>query len=255
MKIRSFLMVIATLVMITGPAGAKDTITIFTEEFPPFQYSENGKIVGASAEIVEAIMTMANVPFKVKSYPWARSYALVQEQPNTMIYSISRRPAREKLFKWAGIIVPSRYSVFALKSRPEVKIGELEDMKKYRIGTTIEDARESYLVGKGFELDKFDRISGKNANTQNYMKLKHKRIDLWPMPDAVAFHIAKGAGDNPTAVLQKAFPLEEISKGGYYLAANLKTDPALFKKIKTALEKFTESDEYEAILKKWGIGN
>ena len=248
-------MAIAIFVMSVGPAGAKDAVTIFTEEFPPFQYSENSKIVGASAEIVEAIMAIANVSYEVKSYPWARSYALVQEQPNTMIYSISRRPAREKLFKWAGIILPSRYSVFSLKNRPEVKINALEDMKKYRIGTTIEDARETYLVDKGFELDKFDRISGKNANALNYMKLKHKRIDLWPMPDAVAFHIAKGAGDNPTAVLQKVFPLEEISKGGYYLAANLKTDPTLFAKIKTALEKFTKSGAYEAILKKWGIGN
>ncbi len=255
MKIKCLTVMIALFAMITGSAGANDSVTILTEEFPPFQYTEKGKIIGASAEIVEAIMTNAKVSYEMKSYPWARSYALAQEQPNTMIYSISRRPAREKLFKWAGIIVPSRYSVFSLKRRPKIKINVLDDMKKYRIGTTIEDAREAYLVGKGFDLDHFDRISGKSANAQNYMKLKHERIDLWPMPDAVAFYIAKEAGDDPTAVLHKVFPLEEISKGGYYLAANPDTDPVLFAKIKTALENFTTSDAYAAILNKWGIGN
>ncbi|MCP3943040.1 MAG: transporter substrate-binding domain-containing protein [Desulfobacteraceae bacterium] len=203
MKTILFYFVVSLCVLMTNISGADEKITIFTEEFPPFQFMENGKIVGASVDIVKAIMKKANVPYEIKTYPWARTYNNVQKEPNSLIFSISRRPAREGLFKWLGIIVPSRYSVFTLKGRSEVKVTALEEMKNYKIGTTIEDARESYLVSQGFKLSDFDRSAGDNANIVSYKKLKVKRIDLWPMPDAVAFYISKSQGDDPTTVLHR----------------------------------------------------
>lgn len=250
---RIAIMVMGLFFIFAAVSYASQTVKIFTEEFPPFQYSENGKITGASTEIVEAVMSKSKIAYEVKSLPWARSYSLAQETDNALIFSISRRPNREDLFKWIGIIVPSRYSVFKLKERSDINLTSMEDMKKYKIGTTIDDARESYLVGKGFSLDNFDRISGQNPNAQNYQKLKYKRIDLWPMPDAVAFHIAKSDGDEPNKVIERGLPLTEISKGGYYIAASLKTSDEIVTKIKSELDEFIKSDEYNKILKKWGI--
>jgi polar amino acid transport system substrate-binding protein len=230
-----------------------EPIHIYTEEFPPFNFTENGKITGMSTEIVEAVMKQAKIEYVIESLPWARGYQNAQDRPNALIYSMSRLPKREALFKWIGVITPSDYSVFALKERTDIEIKNLDDMKKYKIGTTLGDARETYLVSKGFELEKLDRVGGEEANVQNFQKLKTKRIDLWPMPDAVAYYILKKSGDDLDKVLRKVFELSELTTGGYYLAASLQTSDDVVNKLKNSLEAFKKTPDYKELLKKWGL--
>ncbi len=232
-----------------------DTITIYTEEFPPFNFTENGKMTGMSTEIVDIIMKQAALPYIIESYPWARTYQNALERPNALIYSMSRLTNRENLFKWIGSIAPTNYSVFALKKRKNINIKSFEEMKKYKIGTTLGDAREIFLVNKGLDIEKFDRIAGSDANVQNYKKLKLKRIDLWPMPDAVADYVVKKIGDNPDVILKKVFALTELSSDGYFLAANLQTPDEIVNRIKSSLEEFKKTQEYQNILNKWGAVN
>lgn len=228
-------------------------LTIYTEEFPPFNYTEGGKIKGASTEVIEAIMDKSGMDYEIKSYPWARTYHLAQQQENAFIYSISRRANREALFQWVGEIVPSNQSVFALQNRNDISVNNLDDLKKYKVGTTLNDARESYLTSKGFNKSDFKQLSGGDSYLFNYKKLKAKRIDLWPMPDAVAFHLAMKEGDDPAKVLRKVISLADISQTGYYFAASLKTDPAVVSQLSKALESFKDTAEYQDILSNWGI--
>lgn len=230
-----------------------ESFVIFTEEFPPFNFSENGRITGVSTEVVEAVMKRTGFDYEIKSYPWVRAYGVSQKRPNSLIFSISRQTKRENLFKWIEVIVPSVHSVFALKKRSDIQAITFEDLKKYRIGTTIEDARETYLLDKGFEIDKLHRIGGGSSNLRNYMKLKMERIDLWPMPDAVMDYIVRQTGDDPDKTLRKVFKLSEISQDGYYLAASLQTSDEVVEKIKKTLIEFKKTQEYAMILDRWGI--
>jgi len=228
-------------------------LTIYTEEFPPFNYTDNKQIKGVSTDIVNAVMKKTNFDYSIISIPWARAYKMSQEEPNSLIFSISRRVKREELFTWIGIIVPSVHSVFALKHRDDIKIEKLDDLKKYQIGTAIEDARETYLVTKGFELKKFQRVAGKSAYLQNYKKLKKNRIDVWPMPDTVMNYIVKKTGDDPRKVLKKVHEFSELSTGGYYMAASLTTSDEVIEELQKALSDFKQTPEYKKILKKWGM--
>ena len=229
------------------------TLTIYTEEFPPFNYTNNKQIEGVSTDIVNAIMKKTYFDYTIISIPWARAYKMSQEEPNSLIFSMSRRVKREKLFNWIGIIVPSVHSVFSLKSRDDIEINALDDLKQYQIGTTIEDARETYLVNKGFELSKFQRVAGKSAYLQNYKKLKKERIDVWPMTDAVMNFIVRKAGDEPSKVLKKVYEFSELSTGGYYLAASLSTSDEVVNELKKVLEDFKKTLAYKKILQKWGM--
>lgn len=253
MKKKVFMLALCLNFLILCCAWAADTHIVYTEEFPPFQYMEEERLTGVSAQIVSSVFNRAKISHKMKSYPWVRSYNNVLENPGTFIFSISRLPAREKLFKWVGVIVPSQYSVFSLKSRTDIRIEKLEDAKKYRIGTTVNDARELYLISKGFELKEFDRVASINPNYNNYLKLKKHRIDLWPMPDAVAYYIVRKTGDDPEKILKNNFYLKEISTGGYYLAANSNTDSRIIKKLKQTLSEYKNTEDYKMILKKWGF--
>jgi len=243
----------ALLVTLFSSSLFAEKVALFTEEFPPFNYSEKGKIVGVSTEIVESVMKRAGLEHSIKSLPWARTYKMSQTKPNSFIYSISRRAKREELFQWVGIITPKAQSIFALSNRTDVSINSLKDLNKYKVGTTIEDSREAYLASKGFDVEQFQRVAGDSAYVLNYKKLKKKRIDVMPMADAVMSHISKQQGDNPKTVLKKVFPLKEISQDGNYLAASLSTSKEIVEKVKVALESFKKTNEYKMILKKWGL--
>ena len=46
-------------------------LTVYTEEFPPYNFSEDGRIVGVSTEIVENIMNRTDLDYELAIYPWA----------------------------------------------------------------------------------------------------------------------------------------------------------------------------------------
>jgi polar amino acid transport system substrate-binding protein len=232
---------------------AQPTLSINTENFPPFSFEENGSIVGAATEIVEMVMKSAGLRYSIELYPWARCYTLAKNTPNTFIYAISRRANREKHFIWIGVITPAKQSFFSLKERGDIQIIDIEDAHKYRIGTTVEDARDTYLINKGFNPKEIDRLGGKEGHLKNYQKLKLGRIDLWPMPDAVAYFVVRRTGDDPEKTLRKVYEIPELSQEGFYLAANLQTDDEVIKKIRKHLIEFKKSSAYAAILKKWDL--
>ena len=51
------------------PAYASDTIKILTEEFPPYNFTEQGKLTGFSTEVVEAVLKEIKVPGNFQSLP------------------------------------------------------------------------------------------------------------------------------------------------------------------------------------------
>ena len=251
MRTSGYVFLVATLA-IAGTAFAQK-LTIYTEEFPPYNFTENNKIVGVSTEVVEAVMKTAGLDYEIVSYPWARTYKLAADSPNSLIFSISRRPKRETTFKWIGVITPSKHSVFALKSRLDIKIKKLEDLKAYTIGTTIGDARETYLLENGFWASDLQRVSGGTANLQNYQKLKLGRIDVWPMSEANAYYTVRKSGDDPGEQIRKVFVFEEMSSEGYYIASSLQTPDDIVRTISETLEKFKKTTEYQQILEKWDL--
>lgn len=243
---------VLTIFMLVGTAFAQK-LTIYTEEFPPYNFTEGNKIVGVSTEVVEVVMKKAGLDYEMVSYPWARTYKLAAGSRNSLIFSISRRPKRETTFNWIGVITPSKHSVFALKSRLDLKIENLEDLRKYAIGTTIGDARETYLLENGFWPSDLQRVSGETANLQNYEKLKLGRIDLWPMSEAAAYYTVKKAGDDPDRQIRRVFVFEAMSKEGYYIASSLQTSDDIVRTIRETLEKFKKTTEYQQILEKWDL--
>jgi len=228
-------------------------LTIFVDEFPPFNYTKDKQITGLSTDVVRAVLNKTKFEYTITSVPWARAYTMSQTDTNTLIFSILRIDKREKLFKWIGIVAPAAYSVYRLNSRDDIKIDILNDLKNYQVGTVVKDVHEQYFVSNGFDLNTFQRVAGKNAYVQNYKKLLKQRIDILPMSDAVINFISKEQGDTPFKLLNKEYFLSEMSRGGAYIAASLKTNDEIVSEIRKVLETFKKTNEYQVILRKWGL--
>lgn len=78
---------------------------------------------------------------------------------------------------------------FLLIDRNDIQITSLEDVKKYRIGTVINDVREQFLLSKGFKIGV--QLQSSQRYSQGFKKLILGRIDLWAMPEFTAVYIAQ----------------------------------------------------------------
>ena len=227
------------------PGGA---IRILTEEFPPYNFTENDKITGFSTEVVEAVLKEIKVQGDIQSLPWARAYETAQSSENTLIYSIGRTDAREKLFKWVGVIAPADYYLFSLQGR-NLKFEQLDEAKNYQIGTVNEDVGEQFLISKGF-------IKGKNLQSSvkysfNYEKLKLGRVDLWIIPELTASYLVRQAGDDPSRVLAKAHRVGDLGSDGYYMAFGIHTPDALVDQFRRGLETIKKNGTFDTLKRKW----
>lgn len=238
----------AMLIAGAPPVLAGDTVKILTEEFPPYNFSDHGKLTGFSTEVVEAVLKEIKAAGHFQSLPWARAYETARDTENVLIYSIGRTKEREKLFKWVGVVAPTSYYLFSLSGK-NVKLDHLDEAKKYQIGTVNEDVGEQFLVSKGF-------VKGQNLQSSvkyefNYEKLKAGRVDLWIMPELVAYYLARQAGDDPAKVLLPAYSITELGSDGYYIAFGAKTSDAVVGRFRKGLEAIKKNGTYDALKKKW----
>ncbi len=215
---------------------------ILTEEFPPYNYtSDDGKILGISTEIVREIFKRTGHPDNIEVLPWADGYRLAREENNTILFSTTRSPAREKLFKWVGPLVPNNLVFFARKGSG-ISIKTMEDAKNVSsIGVYKDDFGELLLKEKGFT-----NLDAVMENQMNVQKLIDGEIDLWIANELTGKHmIAKAKGG---AEIEKVY---EIEKNYMFVAFSKNTPDAVVDKWQQALDEIKSDGTYAQIFSQW----
>ncbi|MGR3179346.1 MAG: transporter substrate-binding domain-containing protein, partial [Candidatus Anammoxibacter sp.] len=218
------------------------TFRIITEEFPPYNYTTaDGKIDGISATIVREIIKKLNHPDNMEVMPWSEGYKLIQEEDNIILFSTTRSPARENLFKWVGPLVPNNTSFFAKKGSG-ISITSLDDAKKVkRIGVYKDDFGEILLKEKGFT-----NLDSVVDNKLNPKKLVEGKIDLWIMNELTGKHMAMQAG-----IWNKMEKVFDVQKDYMYIAFSKSTPDSIIKKWKDALDEIKSDGTFAQIFSKW----
>lgn len=179
----------AALLMHAGPARCADTLTLLTEHAPPASMLAHGQVTGRETDKIRALMARTGTAYRLDLLPWKRAYHMAQTQAATCVYSTSRTPERETLFKWVGPTDQADW-VFYGRLDHTFPLRTLDDARPLRIGTYNGDARDAYLRSRGFQTE---AVSNDLDNPQ---KLLLKRIDLWavgrragsPGPDRPAWN-------------------------------------------------------------------
>lgn len=239
----------AVLVCLALRVFAADDIRIVTEELPPYNMTQGGRLTGMSTEVVQAVLKEVGVQATIQPMPWARAYDTALNSENVLIYSITRTAQREKLFKWVGVIAPMHWYLFA-KPGSNIRIDSLDDARKYQIATVKEDAGEQYLTSKGFAVGQ--NLQSSNKYEYNYEKFKLGRVDLWISIELNALYLIRRAGDDPATTVVRALSLPELDGGsGLNLAFSRKTPDALVERFRSGLDTIKRNGVFEAIAKKW----
>lgn len=239
-KILFLFFVVSVVLSLQTTCFSKD-IVLMTEEYPPYNYTENGELTGLSIEVVRAVLKKIGHPDNIKSMPWSRSYNLIQKKSGHALFSTTRTEARENLFKWVGPLAPNTWCFYAKKGTG-IALNSLEDAKKVgKIGTYKDDACELFLKEKGFT--NIDSIINDNFNPK---KLVAGRIDLWIIGDVMGMHKAKKQGleDKITKVL-------DIKTTQLYIAFSKDTPDDIVNKWQAALDSLKADGTYDKILSKY----
>ncbi len=240
MKLKS-LMLTTAISACFATAALAEKIQIATEEYPPFNMSIDGRIVGISTEMVHELFQRTGVEYEIALYPWKRAFETAKTRPDHAVYSTTRSADREDHFKWVGPLVLQEWVFFAKEGR-DLNISKLADVKDYRIGGYQGDALAEFLQQSDASLT-LDLTSDDELNAK---KLSAGRIDLWAVGDRKGAYIAKQLG---LSDLENVFTFKAGSE--MYLAFNLQTPDALIDQLQATLRKMREDGTVDNISAKY----
>ena len=214
---------------------------ITTENSPPGSMQEGGKIIGSATDKVREALARSAVSYSIDMQPWKRAYTAAVLRPDGCVYSTTRTPEREPLFKWAGPTDEGEWVLLGRADR-QYKLRTLEDARGLRIGTYHGDARDDYLRSRGYLVDPAPN------DLINPPKLMMNRIDLW------AAGLRRGSG---VLALNgwsgKIVPVLTFNRVKLYLACNLAVPDATIAKLNAAFEAMERDGTARRLERKYDI--
>ena len=157
------------------PLVKANELTYYSEIYPPMNYTKSGVAVGASVEMLEEMWKVMNIdPQIILIQPWARAYRNSLNEPNAVLFTMSRTQGREKLFKWVGPIISTTHILIARKDA-NIRIDNIEDSFNYRVATIQNDISELALLNMGFPTINMQKLTSLDQSIQ---MLNVKRVDM-----------------------------------------------------------------------------
>lgn len=180
------------------PAAHCGQLTVMTENYPPYQYLENGRLKGPAVRIVREIMRRLHSTAEIQLMPWGRAFRTLKRERAYVLFSVTRTPQREKQFKWVGPLVSFNMSFYKKKGSPII-LKKIEDAKRYIVGVGNKSPAHFFLMRHKFPMIVVDYIDRQFSLPR---MLQADRIDLWLTGDPTVEHMARMAGVDPSQIEQ-----------------------------------------------------
>lgn len=229
-RIRIFILLLMYLSIAAHSASNElESITFYTENYPPANYIENGNLKGISIETLKAIYSHINqAEPDVIIVPWARGYRFTLEKSNTALFTMSRTPSRENLFKWVGPLFNSTHVLIAKKDK-NYKFSGLAETFYHSVVTIEGDISEISLLQVGFPAYNVAKVVDAK---QGFLMLQSERVDMIALSIHGFYHTAKNLSIDPKEYEQ----VWTINKIGNYIAFNKNTPDSLINTFQKAFD-------------------
>lgn len=206
-------------------------LTIFTEEFPPYNYMEDGKLTGINIKMVRAMCEHAGLTCHFEAWPWNRAFRAALNTPDSGLVSTARTYEREDLFKWLGPLSSGQSCVFKLASREDIEVPDMASLAQYSIGSASDSAYNKILNTLGFYEDKnlilYPRKFG------DVKPFAAGRIDFI-VASALSIENQLAHGDLDITDIEPVFMIDPVLLNGNFLAMNLNTNKEILAALQSA---------------------
>jgi len=225
-------------------------IQIVTNDFPPYSFKKNNKMTGLATEILQAILADLKLDIEIKQYPWPRAFKMATTEKNVLIFPLARTLDRENIFNFIGEVAPRTMYFYKLKSRTDIEINAIEDLKKYKHGVVSNYASHKRLIKLGVP-----NIEAVTNDIQNIQKLAMGRIDLYAQDKVIFSHNIKLYNQVNKEKLsfsdfERAFDFPTEGKGRF-LSFGPDADPAIVNKFRKSFDNIKNSGLLDVIKAKY----
>ncbi len=228
--------------LFTMPCFAVDHLSILTEESPPFNFTQKGKLTGITTEVVQEITRRLGISDSIEVVPWARGYKRLCSEPNIVLFSTARTPERESMFHWVGPIYSFQLGFYARKADAR-HVESLEAAKQMgAIATYRDDYREQILNSLGFA-----NLDSSNNPQSCIRKLMSGRVDLWFSDNIGAPKVAREAGIDPNEI-EEVLTYEQNSS---YIAFSKQTSLAVVQQWQKTLDEIKADGTFWWLAQRW----
>ncbi|MCZ4320986.1 substrate-binding periplasmic protein [Pseudomonas anguilliseptica] len=217
-------------------------LRLYTEEYRPLSYIEDGKLTGMAVEVIELLIQRTGQDTRIELVPWTRGYHQVQREANSGLFSTVRTARREALFQWVGPIARGHTSFYARRGAG-LNVRTLQDVERFNtLAVPKQWYSYEYLSDRGMK-----NLYGV-PTPQHMMKMfKHGRIEL-----LVANNLALDDMLSQQGMRRDEVELQFTFMGNNsYIAFSNSTDPALVRQWQLALDELLRDGSLERIHKRW----
>jgi polar amino acid transport system substrate-binding protein len=215
------------------------SIDLVTEDDPPLNMKQDGRIVGESTEKLEEAFKRINAASHMEVLPWSRAYQLAQNNADTCVFSTARTPERESQFQWVGPIAELDWTLYARKDNA-AKIGKIDDVRKETIGGYTQDVISVWLSAHGYHVDTAPSDDG------NPQRLLHNQFNYWASSHSRATALLAKQGLTDSIV-----PVLSFGHTDLYLACNPGVSKDIVHKLNDTLKQMTADGTMAAIDKRY----
>lgn len=168
------------LIALTFTSLAQQKLYFFTEQYPPYNMTDDGRafahkadeITGLCTDVIKAVIRETPYDSRIKLRNWKYGMERSKRKANTGVFCAARSPEREALFHWVGPITNLGWALFSLPGS-DIKLNSLEDARDYKIGGYKGDVMSNYLIEKGFNVELSD------SSQMVPRRLQLGQVDLW----------------------------------------------------------------------------
>lgn len=203
----------------------------FTEDFPPYNYTDNDGVSGLMVDVLQAVSMLLDEPVErsaVRVYPWTRAVHLASEDQQSVLFSLARTEQRETQYQWVGPVVPIRIVMIGLPSAME------RPPERWRIGVVRDDVAVRLVTAAGYQPE---QLVYSTYPTSVARMLQSQRIDVWAYGELPAQQrLAALPGHEQWQVLQV------LSSTQAYFGFHPQVDPQLVERFRLGLQQMTVPD-------------
>lgn len=223
-------------------AAQAEALRLYTEEYPPINFSQGGEPTGLATEVVRAIMQRTGQHAPISVVPWARGYQLAQVRPNTGLFVTMRTAEREQLFKWVGPLARTVTSIYALRSSA-LRIASLDEARRFDVIAVPRDwYSHQYLRAEGFT-----NLHPVTGPAQVILMLKLGRVKLIVL-DSLSLRALLNRGGMQVGEVQALF---SFMHNDAYIAFSPQTDDALIARWQSELDAMKADGSFAVLYRKW----
>ncbi|MFG0416083.1 substrate-binding periplasmic protein [Pseudomonas sp. zjy_8] len=217
-------------------------LQLYTEDYRPFSYLEDGKPSGMAVAVVEELIRRTGEPARIELVPWTRGYHQVRQQANAAIFSTVRTAQREADFQWVGPIAHGHTRFYTLKEAG-LRVTNLDDVR--RLGTLAVPKRwYSYEL---LAEQKLDNLYGVSTPQDMLRLFRHGRVKLLLANNLTLNGMLAEQGMRPCQ-LQEQF---DLMANDSYIAFSRRTQAARVARWQRALQEMRHDGSLERIYRHW----